>query len=204
MWAAALQSHVHPESCKAYRSSAFALLISRSVHDCRQPNPAHTQQMQERIYGMDVKHPLLVRSQPLAVLALSSPRMSVLRLLSRAPLRPSCAALYTHLHQPAEMCASPLLRSLSSLDPCYVICLSTFAGGGHSGQADQRVQPVGATKAVQAAAEPVEVPNEVRSIRKADAVACKAIFCQLYSASTCCNKTQYYDIQTLFRPSLQS
>ncbi len=29
--------------------------------DLRQPNPAHTQQMPERVYGMDVSHPLLVR-----------------------------------------------------------------------------------------------------------------------------------------------
>ena len=29
--------------------------------DLRQPNPAHTQQLPERVYGMDVTHPLLVR-----------------------------------------------------------------------------------------------------------------------------------------------
>lgn len=30
--------------------------------DLRQPNPAHTQQLPERVYGMDVTHPLLVRT----------------------------------------------------------------------------------------------------------------------------------------------
>ena len=27
---------------------------------CRSPTPAHTQQLPERVYAMDVKHPLLV------------------------------------------------------------------------------------------------------------------------------------------------
>ena len=44
--------------------------------DLRQPNPVHTQQLPERVYAMDVRHPLLV-------VGLANRRIQV-----RAPKRP--------------------------------------------------------------------------------------------------------------------